>query len=59
MGQLPLIQPAFNIEYVANGVLNPITNRTIKKHHKLIDKPLLCEVLMKAMYVKLGRLSQG
>ena len=59
MGQPPLIQPAFNIEEVANGVVHPITNRTITRYHKLIAEPLLREVWMKAMCVKLGRLYQG
>ena len=59
MGQPPLIQTVFNIEEVANGVVHPITNRTITKYHKLINEPLLCEVWMKAMYVELGRIAQG
>ena len=59
MVQPPLIQPAFDIEELANGVVHPITNMTIKKYHKLIDEPLLREVWMKAMCVKLGCLAQG
>ena len=59
MGQPPLIQPAFDIEEVANDVVHPITNMTITKYHKLIDEPLLREVWMKAMCVKLGCLAQA
>ena len=55
----PLIQPVFNIEEVANGVVHPITNKKITKYHKLIDQPLLREVWMKSMCVELGRLAQG
>ena len=49
IGQPPLMQTVFNIEEVANGVVHIIINKTIKKYHKLIDKPLLCEVWMKTM----------
>ena len=59
MFQPPLMQPVFNIEEVANGVVHPITNKTITKYHKLIDEPLLHEVSMKAMGVELGQLAQG
>ena len=41
IGQTPLSQPVFSIEEVANGVVHPIANKTIKKYHKLIDDPLL------------------
>ena len=58
MGQLPLVQTVFNTEEVANGVVHPITNKTITKYHKLLDEPLLREVWMKAMCVELGRLAQ-
>ena len=58
MGKPPPIQPTFYIEEVANGVVHPITNRTITKYHKLIDEPLLREVWMKAMCVELSRLAQ-
>ena len=44
IGQPPLMQPVFNIEEVANGVVHPITNKTITKYHKIIDEPLLREV---------------
>ena len=47
MGEPPIIQPAFDIEEVANVVVHPVTNRTITKYHKLIDKTLLREVWMK------------
>ena len=59
MGEPPLIQPALDIEEVKNGVVHPITNRTITKYHKLIDDPLLHEVWMKAMCVELVCLAQG
>ena len=59
MGQPPLIKPVFDIEEVENSAVNPITNRTIKKYHNLIDKPLLSEVCMNAMCTELGRLAQG
>ena len=59
MGEPPPIQPAFDIKEVANGVVHPITNRTITKYHKLIDDTLLGEVCMKAMCVELGHLAQG
>ena len=59
MDQTPLIQPVFSIEELANGVVHPITNKTITKYHKLVDEPLLREVWMKAMCVELGRLAQG
>ena len=58
MGQLPLMQTLFYIEEVANGVVHPITNKTITKYHKLIDEPLLREVWMKSMCVELGRIAQ-
>ena len=58
MGQPPLIQLVFNIEEVSNGVVHPITNKTITKYHKLIDDPILREVWMKAMCVELCRLAQ-
>ena len=58
MGQPPLIQPIFDIEELANGVVHIVTNRTITEYHKLVDEPLLREVWMKAMCVKLGRLAQ-
>ena len=59
MGEPPLIQPAFDIEEVGNGMVHPITNRNITKYHKLINEPLLREVCMKAMCIELGRLAQG
>ena len=59
MVQPPRVQPVFNIEEVENGVVHSITNTTITKYHKLVDEPLLREVWMKEMCVKLGRLSQG
>ena len=59
MGQPPLIQPVFDIEEVANGVVHPITNKTITKYHKLTDEPLLRKFWMKKMCVELGRLDQG
>ena len=59
MVQPPLIQPVFDIEELENGVVHPITNRTITKYHNLIDEPLIREVWMKAMCVELGRLTQG
>ena len=40
-------------------MVHPIKNKTITKYHKLIDEPLLREVLMKEMCVELGRLAQG
>ena len=59
MGQPPLIQTVINIEEVANGLVHPIKNKTIKKYHKLIDEPLLRKVWIKAMCVELGRIAQG
>ena len=53
------MQTVFNIEEVANGVVHPITNKTITKYHKLIDEPLLRKLWMKAMCVELGQISQG
>ena len=51
MGQPPLMQTVFSIEEVSNGVVHPITNKTITKYHNLVNEPLLREVWMKVMYV--------
>ena len=59
IGQPPIIQPVFDIEEVANGVVHPVTNKTITRYNKLVDEPLLHKVWMKLMCVELGQLAQG
>ena len=51
--------PTMAVEEVANGVVHPITNETIKKYQKLVDEPILRDVWLKAMCKELGRLAQG
>ena len=46
-------------EYVANGVVYPVTKETITKYKKLIDDPLLRDIWLEAMCRELGRLAQG
>ena len=44
---------------VANGVVHPVTNKTITKYKKLINDPILRDAWMKGMCKELGRISQG
>ena len=54
-----LNEPPPDIEEVANGVVHPVTNKTITKYKKIIADPLLRETWSKAMAKELGRLAQG
>ena len=48
-----------DIKEQCNGVVHPITNKTITKYKKLINEPLLCDDWMKEMRIELGQLAQG
>ena len=56
--ELP-ITSQIDIKEYANRVVHPVTNDTITKYKNLINYPLLKDVWMKAMCVKLGSLAQG
>ena len=45
------------LEEVSNGVVQPHTKETITGYSKLINDPVLRNVWIKAMCIKLGRLS--
>ena len=48
-----------DVEEYCNGVVHSITNKTITKYHRVIEESSLCNVWMKGMCIKLGRLAQG
>ena len=48
-----------NLEHVCNGVVHPITGKTITKYTKLANDPVTKETWQKAFCVELGRLAQG
>ena len=47
------------LEEVANGVVHPHTKGTITRYSQLINDTILQVVWLKAMCIKLGRLSNG
>ena len=47
------------LEEVANGVIHPVTKKTITKYKQLIEDPLMQDIWSKAMCKELGRLCQG
>ena len=46
-------------EEVANGVVHPVTKKTITRYRQLVDDPIVREIWMKVMCKELRRLSQG
>ena len=44
---------------VCNGVVDPTTQKTLTKYHKVIEVPELRETWMTAMCIELGRIAQG
>jgi len=48
-----------DIKEVCNGVVDPTTQKTLTKYHKVIEVPELCETWTTAMYIELGRIAQG
>ena len=51
--------PPLDIEEMTCGVVHPVTKETLTKYQQLNHDPLLRDVWMKAMCIKLGRLVQG
>ena len=48
-----------DIEEVCNGVVDPTTQKTLTKYHKVIEVPELHKTWMTAMRIQLGRIAQG
>ena len=58
MGETVKMSDSLDIKEVRNGAMHLITNKIITKYKKLLSHPLLRDVWLKAIRVKLGSLAQ-
>ena len=59
MKTIEIYDVLFGPEEMANRVVHPVTKETITKFKQLITDPITWDVFEKAMFKKLGRLTQG